>query len=88
MTKWLQASIAVAVLTVAGFLSVMCWTASRALEAWGTAGEHMNTSLSQLDATLAKINQPGTGTLAELDKTAVKIGDIAVTPFTILSLSL
>ena len=39
----------------------------------------MNTSLSQLDATLAKINQPGTGTLAELDKTAVKIGDIAVT---------
>jgi hypothetical protein len=79
MTHWLQASIAVAVLTVAGFISVACWTASRALQSWGDAGEHMNASLGQLDTALAKINQPGTGTLAELGKTAVKIGDIAVT---------
>jgi hypothetical protein len=81
MNKTLQTSLSIAALVAAFSISFVCWRLSVALDSWGNDGAQTFTGLNQA---LETINRPcggghPCGTLANLDKMQVKIGDLLVT---------
>lgn len=71
MTKWLTAALlAVSIMAVC----VIGW----AFWQWGKAAPDFAPTMAKVNQALDKVNDPGTGTLAEVGKTVVKAGDAIV----------
>jgi ABC-type transporter Mla subunit MlaD len=78
MTKLLQYVLSVCALAVTGALLILCLHVSRAVDAWGASAMNLQPTLDKANATLDAINGPR-GTLHEVNKAVVKIGDAIVT---------
>jgi hypothetical protein len=83
MKWWLEATIAVAVVIVSGFLCTALWAWARAGESISEAADSITDAGKQLPAIEDAITRPcgGTepcGTLATINKTVVKAGDAIV----------
>ena len=80
MNRFLQISLAVASLVVAAAISFACWRLSVALDKWGDGGAAAFAGLNQALATVNRGCAPGPcGSLANIDKTVIKVGDAIVT---------
>ena len=83
MSKPLQWVLGISILVVAITVAGVGYCASWALQQWGEAAPNSKATLDKLNSALDTINAPCSnghpcGTLANLDKTTVKIGDAIV----------